>query len=235
MCLLATTLFMLGIDSAFSMVEATATVINDTKWGGQFPKSFVAFMLCVIGFILSIPFCTNWGFILFDVIDHYLSNFLLIIVGLMQCFGCGWMFDYEATLLKSTGHLKSLNYLTFSFWGLLLVLGLVFPLLGITNIGIPVFIVCLICIALVPSYMLSKLSFSDWYNDIAMCGVRKLGYSMTMLGRSTEGVKEWYEYIFVFYWGFCVKYLIPTALWFILVNKTIADIKDPYGDYSTKW
>jgi solute carrier family 6 GABA transporter-like protein 1 len=92
--LLALTLFTLGIDSAFSMVEATATVINDTKWGGQYPKSFVAFVLCVLGFLLSIPFCTNWGFVLFDVIDHYLSNFLLIIVGILQCFGCGWGFDY---------------------------------------------------------------------------------------------------------------------------------------------
>ena len=98
MILLALTLYTLGIDSAFSMVEATATVINDTKWGSQFPKSFVAFVLCVLGFILSIPFCTNWGFVLFDVVDHYLSNFLLIIVGILQCFGCGWGFDYENTL-----------------------------------------------------------------------------------------------------------------------------------------
>jgi solute carrier family 6 GABA transporter-like protein 1 len=104
MILLAFTLYTLGIDSAFSMVEATATVINDTKWGSQFPQSFVAFVLCVLGFILSIPFCTNWGFVLFDVVDHYLSNFLLIIVGILQCFGCGWGFDYENTLAKSTSH-----------------------------------------------------------------------------------------------------------------------------------
>ena len=131
--------------------------------------------------------------------------------------------------------MKSLNYLTLTYWGLLIVLGIVFPALNLTYLGIPIFVVCLVCIGFIPSYKLSRLSFSDWYNDIAMCGVRKLAYSMTMLGRKTEGVKEWYEQFFVFYWGFCVKYLIPTALWFILINKVIADIKAPYGKYSTKW
>jgi solute carrier family 6 GABA transporter-like protein 1 len=235
MILLGLTLFMLGIDSAFSMVEATATVINDTKWGQQYPKSFVAFCLCILGFLLSIPFCTNWGYILFDSVDHYLGNFLLIIVGIMQCFGCGWIFDYENTLEKSIGHKKSLTYLNYTYWGLLAVIGTVFPILGKTYIGIPVFIGCLVLISLIPSFMMSKLSFGEWYNEIAMCGVRKLAYSMTMLGRNNEKVKEWYEPFFVFYWGFCVKYLIPTTLWFILIGKTIADIKDPYGGYSTKW
>jgi hypothetical protein len=82
---------------------------------------------------------------------------------------------------------------------------------------------------------MSGLSFSDWYNDICMCGVRKLGYSMTMLGRSDEKVIEWYEKFFVFYWGFCVKYLIPATLWFIVVGKAIADIKEPYGGYPVKY
>ena len=128
-----------------------------------------------------------------------------------------------------------MTYLTYTYWGLLAIIGTVFPLLEKISIGIPVFIGVLLLVSMLPSYMMSKLSFSEWYNDIAMCGVRKLGYSMTMLGRKDETVKEWYEPFFVFYWGFCVKYLIPTTLWFILVGKIIADIKDPYGGYSTKW
>jgi hypothetical protein len=233
--LLALTLFTLGIDSAFSMVEATATVINDTRWGQQFPKSFVAFVLCLIGFILSIPFCTNWGFVLFDVVDHYLSNFLLILVGILQCFGCGWGFDYENTQEKSPAHKKSLTYLTMSYWSILLIIGTIFPIIEKIYIGIPVFLGLFIFLALIPSFFMSGLSFSDWYNDIAMCGVRKLGYSMTMLGRDEPSIKKWYEPFFVFYWGFCIKYLIPTTLWFIMIGKIVADIKDPYGGYATKW
>jgi len=81
--ILGLTLFLLGIDSAFSMVEATSTVICDTPAGKKYPRMFVAFVLCFAGFIFSIPFCTNWGFVLFDVIDHYLCAFLLVLVGIL--------------------------------------------------------------------------------------------------------------------------------------------------------
>jgi SNF family Na+-dependent transporter len=233
--LLALTLFTLGIDSAFSMVEATATVICDTRWGSKYPKSFVAFVLSVIGFLLAIPFCTNWGFILFDTVDAYLSNYLLLLVGILQCFGCGWGYDYENTLEKSIGHRKAMVYLATTFWGLLFVIGLVFPILNKTWLGIIVFLAAFIFLSLIPSKFMSGLSFNDWYNDIVMCGVRKLGYSMTMLGRDDPNVKKWYEGIFVFYWGFCVKYLIPTTLWFILAGKIVSGIRDPYSGYSAGW
>merc|ERR1712025_447878 len=62
--LLGSTLFMLGIDSSFSAIEATSTVICDTAWKGMAPRMFVAFVLCLIGFAGSVPFCANWGFTL---------------------------------------------------------------------------------------------------------------------------------------------------------------------------
>lgn len=76
------TLFMLGIDSAFSLTEAVSTVICDTPAGAKIPRMFVAFVICVFGFLMSIMFCTNWGFILFDVIDHYVGNYLLLLCGI---------------------------------------------------------------------------------------------------------------------------------------------------------
>lgn len=125
--MLSLTLFTLGIDSAFSMVEATSTVICDTAFGQKYPKAFVAFVLCVLGFILSIPFCTNWGFFLFDVVDHYLCAYLLVLVGILQCAGCGWGFDAENTINKSENHKKSLLYMTGSFWGIVVIFGIIFP------------------------------------------------------------------------------------------------------------
>lgn len=74
---------MLGIDSSFSAIEATSTVICDTAWGGAVPRSFVAFVLCVFGFLGSFPFCFNFGFVLFDVVDHYLCAYLLNMIGVL--------------------------------------------------------------------------------------------------------------------------------------------------------
>lgn len=78
-----------------------------------------------------------------------------------------------------------------------------------------------------------------WYNDIVMCGVRRIGYSMSKLGRDNEGdeagVEKWYEKYFVFYWCITIKYLIPMVLWFILLYVIKKDLIKPYGGYALHW
>lgn len=123
--ILGITLFMLGIDSSFSAIEATSTVICDTPWGGRVPRMFVAFCLSLIGFIGSVMFNFNWGFTLFDIVDHYLCAYLLLLLGILQAFGCGWFFDADNMLEKSDGHRRTLWFLGFSYW-------------------IPLFIICII-------------------------------------------------------------------------------------------
>ena len=91
-------------------------------------------------------------------------------------------------------------------------------------------------LSLLPSFFFGRsLGFWGWYNDIAMCGVRKLGYSMSMLGRDDPTKRLWYEPLFVFYWGFTIKYLIPVVLWLILCSSVKNDITDPYGGYALGW
>jgi hypothetical protein len=88
---------------------------------------------------------------------------------------------------------------------------------------------------MLPSFFISKLSFKEWYNDICMCGVKKIGYSMTMLGRADPAKEGWWEPLFVFYWGFLIKYLIPLVLWFIMINSCVNAAASPYGGYSIGW
>jgi hypothetical protein len=45
----------------------------------------------------------------------------------------------------------------------------------------------------------------------------------------------WWEPFFVFYFGFCTKYLIPFGLWFLLLFSIQDDVDDPYGGYSWRW
>lgn len=72
-----------------------------------------------------------------------------------------------------------------------------------------------------------------------MCGVRKIGWSMSKLGRDNEGeragVENWYEKYFVFYWCITIKYLIPMVLWFILLYVIKKDLTVPYGKYKLYW
>lgn len=232
----SSTLFFLGIDSAFSMVEATSTVITDLDCMKKIPKGFVAFVICLLGFLLSIPFCTNWGYVLFDVIDHYLCTYLLFLCGIFQCFGCGWGFDVESTMNMSENHAKSLKYLTFSFWAYLMIIGLIFVLAESIPWGILALILGIFLICLLPSFLISKLPLMQWYAQIGMCGVRRLGYAMSKMGRNeeTKAVQCW-EPAFVLYWGISIKYFCPSVLWFLIVQNVKADIDKPYGNYAAHW
>jgi len=232
---LGLTLFLLGVDSAFSMVEATATVVADIPSLKKVPRMLIAFIICMAGFIMSIPFCTNWGFVLFDVIDHYLCTYLLLLVGIFQCVGCGWGFDVERTLRISEKHALSLKYLTGSFWGFLFVVGLVFVLLEQVKIAIIVLLAGVPVLCILPSFIMSGLPFGQWYAEIGMCGCRKIAYSMSKLSRKSKHEVQWWEPAFTFYFSFTIKYFIPCVLWVILVNVTRTDIVKPYGGYAAHW
>ena len=233
--LLGLVLFMLGIDSAFSMVEATSTVICDTPSGKKIPRMFVAFILCFFGFLISIPFCTNWGYVLFDVIDHYLCAYLLIIVGIMQCFGVGWGFDAEMNMAKSEDHAKAIKFLTLSYWAISTILPIVFVIIEKPGIGIPITGAVMLLFSIVPSWFIAKnQGFDAWYNEIFLCGVGRIGRSIAMLGRPNPKERQVWEGAFMLWWGFLIKYAHPIILMFILVS-TCANDGDGYGGYGIGW
>lgn len=175
--LLGATLFMLGIDSSFSAIEATSTVICDTAWGGIVPRSFVAFVLCLFGFMGSVPFCTNWGFTLFDVVDHYLCAYLLLMIGVLQAFGCGWFFDAAPHMAKSAGHRKAILWLTISYWTMLLIIGLVATLTNSVAAGFISMSLVWILICVPISWKLSALPGKVWYDEVLLVGVKRIAYA----------------------------------------------------------
>lgn len=78
-----TTIFCLGIDSAFSFVEAVVSAVEDSKIGQKLSKKKICMIICGVGAIGSVIFTFNWGFILFQITDHYINNYLILLVGLL--------------------------------------------------------------------------------------------------------------------------------------------------------
>ena len=91
--ILGFTLFLLGIDTAFSLVEAVSTVIYDTEGGKLIPRKLTALIVCVLGWLGSLLFCSSWGFTYFDVVDRYISVYLMFILGMGQCAAAAWFFQ----------------------------------------------------------------------------------------------------------------------------------------------
>jgi hypothetical protein len=87
---------------------------------------------------------------------------------------------------------------------------------------------------MLPSFLISKLPFQQWYAEICLCGVRRIAYSMSKMSR-VDNQLQWWEAAFCTYWSLLVKYFIPSVLWILLVGNTKADIDNTYGGYASHW
>ena len=88
-------LLTLGIASAFSLLEAFNTVLYDRVPWCNLHKSATTAMVCTGGFLVGLLMTTNGGSHVLDVFDHYLSDFLLVIIGMTECIFVGWTYDMD--------------------------------------------------------------------------------------------------------------------------------------------
>jgi len=112
--ILGLTLFTLGIDTAFSLVEAVSTVIYDTEGGKKVPRKLTALIICVLGWLGSLLFCSSWGFTYFDVVDRYISVYLMFILGMGQCAAAAWFFRSEKVFKAE--YKNSAMVITAAYW-----------------------------------------------------------------------------------------------------------------------
>jgi len=78
-----------GIDSLFSMIEPMVASAEG-KWGIK--KTQATAIICSIGFFASLIFTTNSGLYWLTLLDHFVANFGLVVIGLVECLVLGWMF-----------------------------------------------------------------------------------------------------------------------------------------------
>lgn len=81
-------LLTLGIDSAFSIVEATATAAYDKF---RMNRSKLVIVLCATGFIFGLAFCFGSGIFWLDICDRFLAEYSLPLVALVQTIVLGWI------------------------------------------------------------------------------------------------------------------------------------------------
>jgi len=231
--ILALTLYTLGLDSAFSMVEAAATVITDTPTGAKIPRKLIALVLCSAGAVFSFLFCFNWGTTYFDVVDHYLGVYLLLLLGVFQSFGATWVFDFGRA---SEAHNKvCVLSLGIAFWGSLIPLAFIsvfaFPKYGLYAM-IAFWVIQII--AFIVSFVTAKTSCGVWYREVWLYGAYRLGCAIS-LPSCTNGKKACWVEPFIFWWGFCIKYFFPFGVTWLLASATAVDVSKPYGGYYWGW
>jgi len=51
-----------------------------------------AAIVCLLGFVAGIIYTTRAGLYFLDIIDHFITNFSLVAVGILECIIIGWIF-----------------------------------------------------------------------------------------------------------------------------------------------
>ena len=81
-------LLTLGVDSAFSIVEAVATAMHDKF---KMPRKHLVAVLCSACCVLGFIFCFGSGLHWLDINDNFLANYSLPLVALVQAVLLGWI------------------------------------------------------------------------------------------------------------------------------------------------
>lgn len=123
-------LLAIGIDSAFSLVEAMVTGFKDSF---NLQRKSVTFWVCVAGFTIGLFYAWGSGIYWLDIVDHWM-NWSLILVGLVEAVLIGWFFnvrkasaDIDATSRIKFGRLwtVAIKYVTPTVLTLILISNIV--------------------------------------------------------------------------------------------------------------
>ncbi|KAK5077864.1 hypothetical protein LTR64_003735 [Lithohypha guttulata] len=77
------TLMVLGFSSAFAQLDAIVTMWMDS--GTKLSRPVVVTILVMISFLLSLPYCTQFGYYLLEGIDRWINDVALIFVVWAEC------------------------------------------------------------------------------------------------------------------------------------------------------
>jgi len=90
-------LFTLGVDSAFSLVEAVTTVVGDSQLALRmaWSKPGISLFVCLLLFMIGTLFTADTGMDWLDIVDYYVNQFNLLLVGFFECLATGWIFGMD--------------------------------------------------------------------------------------------------------------------------------------------
>jgi len=81
-----------GLSSSISIIEAFTSAMVD-KFGLR--RELLVTVVSILGFLGSIVFTTQAGLLWLDIVDHFLTHYGLVVVGILECILVGWLFRLE--------------------------------------------------------------------------------------------------------------------------------------------
>lgn len=102
-------LVLLGVSSAFVMLDADVTLIMDSEWGGRLKRHYAATAVVFVAFLCSLPYCTEFGYYYLDAVDRYISRISLVFVVWIECVGATTIYRHH-DVVGQVGQLSFIVY-----------------------------------------------------------------------------------------------------------------------------
>jgi len=87
-------LLTLGIDSAFSLVEAASKAALE-QWK-NIPRRALNLLISIIAIIVGLIFSSRGGLYWLDIIDHYISTYGLVVIGFLEAIFIGYLINTKS-------------------------------------------------------------------------------------------------------------------------------------------
>ncbi len=144
-------LLLLGVDSAFSLLETVGAALTDKF---SLTRGQATTITAAVSFLAGLPLATSAGIFWLDIMDHFIMAYVITTVAVLECLAVGWIWGAEKFTAKinKTAEIKTgpifsflIKYLTPFVLGLSIILSFIeeihhpyenYPLSAILIIGI---------------------------------------------------------------------------------------------------
>lgn len=224
--LLFLSLVMLGLDSAFALVEAAASLVEDSQYGNAVPsKGILIAVICVVGFLGGLMYTTDAGLIFVDTIDYYV-NFAVLFLGFFKALSAGWIYGMGKQM-DQLGYSVVYGYFGATFGGLLFASMVAF---GVKNssfwFGLLWFLAIYGCgLAYCWNRLKTLVKEEEGFTTKDLILELTMG-NILHLRSELEAVTGYMPWI----WAFLMKHVVPQSLLVLLLNLFFA--KNAYGAFS---
>lgn len=89
------TIMVLGFSSAFALQDTLVTMIMDGQFARNWNRIYVSSISVIISFLISLTFCTEFGYYLLDAVDSWINNMSLIFVVWCECIAATTIYRHK--------------------------------------------------------------------------------------------------------------------------------------------
>jgi len=226
-------MILLGINSAFSFLEAVITMLQDTRAFHTYSRRSIVTVTSVIGFLTSLCYCHDAGYNLMETIDYYI-NVVMLFVGICETLAACWAFRMEETIIVCGFLPTFLLFCSIFFSSLLAAVGGFIG--GSITAGITLGCLSALGFFTASLYFLKtrgtmELGYKDKLYELLLGNVEYLRFRFNRGSHDdlmTAQTQKWYRVI-PRSWSWNIKFGVPPILILLLFNILCAEVDNDDG------